>query len=148
MAVVNDAEIEFDEARRTLGLEVAVEKLPNAAARQLSEEVRRRFVDSDPSAWWDGFKNPDLRRPYANREESKVILRSLLPAGCDPILLFLESDASHAPVYRGNLAHLLQVIDDCSAFEYYLAPPDLGWIIADTEHEQLIRARPSPAAPA
>ena len=42
------------------------------------------------------------------------------------------------PVFDVQIAVLTSILKECSFFEYYLVDPEFRWIIADTDHNEIL----------
>jgi hypothetical protein len=55
--------------------------------------------------------------------------------------LVIESDGETYPVYRvARIDAVPLVLAECPFLEYYLIDHDYGWLIADTDHNELLVA--------
>ena len=129
---MRELETWINDAASRLGL--TLEKLPLEDAKQVTEAVKRRFVEGSPRVWWLG-----LRPPYVYYEADSMQLSQVLPRKRGNVYFIPESDDEHPlPVYMMEASNLELLIGECTFFEYYVADTETDWRVAETEHEVFI----------
>lgn len=130
---IETIEQQLDRAAHNLGVVDAVRKLEPMEAR----DVRRTFILSccikDPGCfYWDYFKPPEAHVPD---EEGWRHLRDYAAQEDICYLLFNENDDK--VVYLVKLSHIVELIGDCSAFEFYLTGTRFDWAVAFSHHRTI-----------
>jgi hypothetical protein len=106
----------------------------------LIDGIRRRYLASRPSIWWwDSLKVPSRRIDYGDNS-GLARLRAILPDRNDLVLVATDEVAVPHGGVRGSAVQLVQLVGDCSGFEFAVVPPDLEWIVFDTHHSELVIA--------
>jgi hypothetical protein len=128
-----------------LGLrEAEFSKCDTVESAKLASIAKERFVIGNPRVWWLGFSPPYQSHSYDKPDEWKARLNAAIPEGTKKCWLIGEPDSDTTPytVYVTDTSKVAEVLSQCRFFEYYLVDPNLNWIIADTDHNQLIVAQP------
>jgi hypothetical protein len=110
----------------------------------LARVAEERFVVGAPRVWWMGFSPPYQSRGYNGPAEWRTRLNEAIPDGTRKCWMISEpgSAATSPTVYVADACKVADVLGECRFFEYYLVDPNLDWIIADTDHNQIVVARP------
>ncbi len=141
---MSEDEHEIDGAAKRLGVSAAqVSRCDSTESAEIADAARSRFVSDSPRVWWLGFRQPFDSHPYSDSKNWERKLVELIPRGTNSCWLIVESDRSIYPVYKIQIDTILSVLRECSFFEYYLVSLNFDWIIADTDHNELIVARSS-----
>lgn len=134
---------ELHEAISTLGVAQSFAALPPDEARALASAVKSRFVTGNPRVWWLGFGQSTTSTTYETPAEWAALLAERL-ASVESCLFIPEPEDGEAAVYRVRPEAAIRVLGECAFFEYYFADESLTWILADTDHNQLIFVRTGP----
>jgi hypothetical protein len=140
---MNNCEGEIASAVKALGLgEAQVSKCDSAKSTEVARRAKGRFVEGNPRVWWLGFRKPYDSRTYGDSNDWEQRLMTTIPHPTKRCWLIAESESEAYPVYDVQIGTIVAVLKECCFFEYYLVDPDFNWIVADTDHNQLILARP------
>jgi hypothetical protein len=118
-------------------------KCDSPKASDVARTAKQRFVSGNPRVWWLGFQQPYETFPYRSPDDWAQRLESVIPHGTTRCWLIAESSSETYPVYDVDVATVAAVLEECSFFEYYLVDPAFAWIVADTDHNQILVARPT-----
>lgn len=141
-----------DDAIRELGIDATgCTKLSSKDAEDVLRATESAFVDGDADGrvWWHRLKNVQeaVDEPHAVQLGS---VSSVLPEVCVDYVFFIpdrdESDGGHNPVYKIRPSYLDNVLQETCQFEYYIVSTVYTWMLAVTDHCQVIRCR-SPIEP-
>ena len=136
-----EVQAEIQAAVTTLGLSpTQFRQLPDSKAEQVYRACLREFVTAsfEPRWWWE-----HLRAPHAQTSPPDGVL------GFDLFLQFVpnpdescyfiaeDDDAPFYPVYVTTPRVASSVLAECFAYEYYLAPIDLSWLIGESHHDRI-----------
>jgi hypothetical protein len=139
---LNTYEQELANAAKRLGLNgSAFSRCEPAKANDVARTARERFVTGNPRVWWLGFRKPYETVPYGSREDLTRSLNVAIPSGSARCWLIAESESEIYPVFEGEIVAIVSVLKECGFFEYYLVDSEFRWIVADTDHNELLVAR-------
>lgn len=140
---MNDTELEVD--RAIIGLQLGTEsirKLPPDEADAVVGELRKTYVDGDPRALWLGLKQPFRSFPYSRSEWPSCLVTALAAVHARVVWLVVEAESRELVVYRiAQLEAVPRVLAECTFFEYYLVDCGFRWLIADTDHNEILVAK-------
>lgn len=119
-----------------------ISKCELAEAIRVRHVTQRQFVIGDPRVWWLGFQAPYEAVSYRSPDDWAQRLNALIPLGTDRCWLVSEGERDDSPVYDVAVGVVTSILSECSFFEYYLVDLEFRWIIADTDHNQLLLAHP------
>ena len=116
-----------------------LEQLTADVAISLVARLRATFFSGASRPWWHHFPT---RRVSVVVEPSKTTARLADVIGIEPsaeVLLIPDPETVEpCRVYQGSLASVIESLGECYLFEYYLAAPDLSWVLAENDHNQLL----------
>jgi hypothetical protein len=135
-------EVQVDQAIVQLRLQPVLRKLPPAEALRGLASTRGAFIEGNPRALWLGLRNVERHaRPYTSATWESCLLEACATVGATDGWLILEADGDEHPVYRcSDFGVLPRVLGECLYFEYYLVDERSRWLIADTEHNEILVA--------
>ena len=140
---MNSCERELADAVKQLGLSTSqFSKCEPPQADDVARTAKVRFVTGNPRVWWLGFQQPYETFPYDSLDDWARRLSGVIPHGTARCWLIAESTTETYPVYDVQVESIVAVLKECSFFEYFLVDPAFKWIVADTDHNQLLVARP------
>ncbi len=136
-----------DDAIRELGIDATeCTKLSSNDADHVLKSTECAFVDDDIDGrvWWHRLKN--VQEAF---EEPRGVqlgsVSSLLPDICGDYVFFIpdrdEGDGRNNPVYIIRPSCLDEVLHNTWQFEYYIVSTLFTWMLAVTDHCQVIRCR-------
>lgn len=130
--------VQVDEAIISLGIDpLSFMKCDHGKTREIVSLAKERFVRGNPRAWWLALKQPYKTYPYRKGEWPDCLMRNV-PPNTRSCWLIIESDSDDYPVYRAAIAEIPNVLGECNFFEYYLVGENCEWLIADTDHNEVI----------
>lgn len=135
------------DAVRGLGLTPAACRVcEEDEAVRLNDLVKRRFVRGSPRVWWLALKRVNDRSAYDSFDEERRQvndrLASLGVARGDALWFFPDADdGGPLPAFEATLESVLLVLGDTPVFEYYLVGKGLDWLLASTDHNELLLCR-------
>jgi len=109
----------------------ALEVLP------LIHELRRRFVNGNPRAWWLSLRGPFTTYIIDNHYDisgSVDYLEGLLPSKESFYLFIPENETGEYKVFQATLGAIQNILLECPFFEYYLLPLHLSWLLCENDH--------------
>lgn len=136
----DSATAEIERAVTTLGLPPeAMRRLPLAESESVYLAALRHFVSSgDRVWWWEDFKSPAVSLELETGDGWRH-LENLVPDPDELLWLIAEDEQfPHYPVFETTTSVASKVLGQCYAFEYYLIPKNLGWIVCENHHNVLL----------
>lgn len=136
------AVLEIEEARETLGISRNVmAKMEPGSSQQFIQEVEQKFVmKTHLRWWWSAFHKPVFFVSLFTQEAYRH-LHELLPQPNNTYAFVVgiedENDKDIA-VYHGNIFTIESIINECSAFEYYLIPSTMDCILCENHHAEIV----------
>ena len=131
---------EIDNALRTLSIpEGAFSSIPENEGAELYERLVAHFVNGgDRKWWWESFSMPSSSKSFADGKGFERIT-AIVPAPEEDIWFVAEEDQlPFYPIYETTPALVQRVIGECYAFEYYIVPKSLAWLLCENHHNQVI----------
>ena len=138
MTATNEAQV--DEAIEHLNLPPrSIEKLSALEAQGALSAVRSAFVEGNPRALWLGLKLPSRALRYEQKDWPDCLVQACASVGATEGFLIIESSGEGYLVYRCTSFEAVgQVLSECGFFEYAIVDYQLQWLIADTDHNEMI----------
>lgn len=134
----NEYAAQVDEAIVGLGIAPhAFVKCDREKAREVAGLAKERFVRGNPRVWWLALKQPHEAYPYQKEEWPECLMRHV-PPKARSCWLIIESDSDDYPVYKAVISEIPNVLGECGFFEYYLVGEYVEWLIADTDHNEVM----------
>jgi hypothetical protein len=140
-------------AELTAELEAVFAKVGNVAqlvdieAERWLRNVAGVYVTTDGrdrAWWWKSLAVPCRHIRY--EDDGLSVLRDLLKdrtIDTDKVFLVVTDDSPPPwSIYVGVTDDLLRGLRHCRFFEFFLAAQDVGWIIFDTHHSELVVVGP------
>lgn len=133
----------IDDAIAELGLDSTVcRKLGDDECEKVVARVVDRFVDSSGTGrvWWERLRYRVLTVPEPE-DVSHGLISGVLPRGVDRSVFFIpdRDDGFGNPVYVVAPQALDRILGETAGYEYYIVSMKLDWLVAVTDHNQLIK---------
>lgn len=124
-----------------------IRQLSSGDAAELCEHVATKFV-RDPHAkwWWTVLGDGTTTHRYGDQDGLEV-LEALLPAADEVTLVVTDDESRPWPALRGPLGELLRMLREMRYVEFFVVPPDTGWVVFDTHHNELVVVGDFPTPP-
>jgi hypothetical protein len=107
-------------------------------ARRIYVEIEMRFTGQRGATWvWEHLRLPCASRTFED-DRAYERLPLIIPDQSQDLLFFPDTEDDPRCAFRGPIDAIVSVLADCPAFEYCIAPIDLGWIICENHHGVLI----------
>lgn len=123
-----------DDAISLLGL--CATKLGPDAASQVRDALLQRFIAEKTTPWWWSA----LAVPATTYSSLEHSLSSVLPSTEGVGYLIPETEDDRPPVYELRLCDVQALIEECPFFEYYVAGPNLDWLLIESHHNEFFVA--------
>ena len=113
-------------------------ELPKGAARQTYEVAKAVFVKGNPKVWWLSLNQPG-RSVDTDSSLGFDFLRSNWPPE-DSVCYFIPENETDVPrVFEATLDSVIKTLGNTAGFfEYYLVSRSFRWLMAETDHNELI----------
>ena len=129
----------WDEVRSAVAADPRIVVLDDAAAHDLIERVKQRFIADTPSNWWwESLRGESEWLHYEDVAGGLKLLRTRIEG--EPTLNLLVTDEQPEPlgVVAGTGQALLHLLAETPIFEFAITDPDTRWLILDTHHNDLV----------
>jgi hypothetical protein len=131
------SEEEMDRAVVGLGTRTLT-GIPSDEAGRLLAAIENRFSRAPGKRWiWEHLSGDSVSRRFED-DRAFARLPAVVPDLAEPLLFLPGSNEPVAHAYRGTIDAIADVIGECSAFEYLIAPNDLAWLICENHHGVLV----------
>jgi hypothetical protein len=103
----------------------------------LLEKIKNIFTDGDPRVWWLSLKNkPDL---LSSKNEEEYLELTKYFSNDEECYFIAELDELH--LFQSRIDNIVNLIGECSFFEYYVVDNRLTKLICETEHGDLLMVK-------
>lgn len=128
----------IEAAINTLGLTESVRRLSDTEADSAIHAVSGEFIKDASSLWWWESIRPDRESvAYQSGGNGYQLIAQVCP---DEPCWFVATDdrADGWSVYEARPSQVVSVLGECHAFEYFLASPELRWVVFENHHDVLV----------
>lgn len=112
---------------------IEISRLPVEEAQTIVATAIGRFVNGNPRSWW-----MDLAVPCQRHDSAVASLSAILRPAEMIVYLIPETESESLPAYRGKIIDFDRLIQGCPFFEYYIVPPDMQWLLTESDHNQYV----------
>ncbi len=137
MELVTD---EISTACKVLGLSVSqCRRLPDDDTELLYQDLLESFVEGgDRRWWWEAFRDNTTSIEFSDDKGFEHIIE-FVPNPSETIWFVVEEDQlPFYPIYETTPEHVVKIIGECYAFEYYLVSKSKEWILCENHHRRVI----------
>jgi hypothetical protein len=117
-------------------------KLDDAECEEVVARVVDRYVDPSRKGrvWWERLRYRVLTVPEPE-DVSRGLVSGVLPRAGDQSVFFIpdRDDGFGNPVYVVAPRELDRILGETSGYEYYIVSMKFDWLVAVTDHNQLIK---------
>lgn len=131
---------EIENALRVLSVpSISFRLVPNDEGHVLYQELLSQFVTGgDRRWWWESFTNPSISKTIEDGKGFKKITE-LVPDPNEVVWFIVEEDQlPFYSIYEATPATIQRVIGECYAFEYYIIPKSMEWLLCENHHNRMI----------
>lgn len=101
---------------------------------RLLEKIKNTFIVGDPRVWWLSFKKqPEL---LSSTDEEEYLELTKYFSHNEECYFIAELDELH--LFQSRIENVVNLIGECSFFEYYVIDNSLTKLICETEHGDLL----------
>ncbi len=115
-----------------------IEELEPSEAQKIIKNIKNRFVNGDPRAWWLSLKLPFKSYPINDVSDKVDYLNKLLPSSELSYLWILDGNNKDYHVFKATLNSIKSIILESPYFEYYIVHHNLDWLLAENDHGEVI----------
>ena len=110
---------------------------------EITDKIKRLYVDNNPRAWWLSLKYRSDIFSYADNLGYKDILKiakknNFIQENDARIFFIADEDNEKMHIYRIPINSIEYIVENCRYFEYYAVAQDLSWLICENDHGNLI----------
>lgn len=106
--------------------------------KSLYLELLSHFVKSgDRKWWWEDFKQESFH--FMDYEFPFQELINIIPKEINTVWLMVEdNEEQYYPIYDCKPSIISNLIEECSAFEYYVIDKNKQWLLCENHSDRLI----------
>jgi hypothetical protein len=108
-------------------------------ARRVVGAVKETFVTGNPRSWWLSLKHSFESFDYPAAQGFSRITQHL-PKGVKTCWFIPETEEDDLPIFDIAAHRIVEILSQCSLFEYYLVGKGYDWILIENDHNQIIFA--------
>jgi len=129
---------EIFDAIQKLSIEDEIHLLGKKEIENLYKELLNSFVlGGDRRWWWESFSKPSISVDFGNDNAFSAI-SSIVPDPNEMVWFMVEDDElPYYPIFEMSPVNIVKVIGECFAFEYYIVPKTMQWLLCEDHHNYL-----------
>lgn len=125
---------EIVNASQELGIVKQVSELIGDNKVSILKEIKDKFIIGNPRVWWLSFKKKPLNYVFDDELQYKRIVNFFNKR---EICYFItELDDLH--IFKTSIGNIINIINECSFFEYYIVDLNLTKLLCETDHGDLL----------
>lgn len=125
---------EIVNASQELGIVKQVSELIGDNKVSILKEIKDKFIIGNPRVWWLSFKKKPLNYVFDDEFQYKRIVNFFNKR---EICYFItELDDLH--IFKTSIGNIINIINECSFFEYYIVDLNLTKLLCETDHGDLL----------
>jgi hypothetical protein len=98
------------------------------------EEIKNKFVVGNPRVWWLSFKKKPQNYVFDDEFQYRRIVDFF---NYDEWCYFI-AELNELHVFKLSIKNVINIINECSFFEYYIISTDLIRLLCETDHGDLL----------
>jgi hypothetical protein len=118
--------------------------LSEDAVGLILEDVMEFFIrDPDCIYWWQSLKLTCQYHHYGAQNGLDSLMSIVCNRVQDQDLLYLvvtDDEVPPWPIFAGPIKEIVQLLQSCRFFEYFIVPKSMNWILFDTHMNELVFA--------
>ena len=127
-------EKEIKDAILNLEIEDKVEEFTGEERRSILQKIQDFFVIGNPRVWWLSLRYKPESFVFEQEEPYKKITDFF--AGGEEVWLVIEDDKQL--LYKTNISHIINIISECSYFEYNIISQNFDRFLCETDHNEFL----------
>jgi hypothetical protein len=129
----------WDEVRTVAAADTRVVVLDDAAAHDVSQRVKQRFIsDARANWWWESLRGESEWLHYEDAAGGLELLRARIEREPTVNLLVIDEQTEPHGVVAGTGEAILHLLEEMPIFEFAITDPEARWLILDTHHNELV----------
>ncbi|RGT95751.1 hypothetical protein DWX01_17525 [Bacteroides eggerthii] len=125
---------EIINASKELGIIEQVSELIGDDKISILKKIKDKFVLDNPRVWWLSFKKKPKNYIFKDEYQYKRIVNFF---NKKEICYFIaELDDLH--IFKTSIGNIVNIINECSFFEYYIVNLSLTKLLCETDHGDLL----------
>jgi hypothetical protein len=126
--------IEIIEAIHKLKLENEVLEIMNIEKDELLNKIKDEFVVGNPRVWWLSFKKKSKNYIFNDEFQYKRINQFFK----ENEICYFISEFDDLFLFKTSVKNIIELINECSFFEYYIVNLELSNLLCETDHGDLL----------
>jgi hypothetical protein len=101
------------------------------------EQIKNKFVVGDPRVWWLSFK----KKPRNYIFDDEFQYKRIVDFFNDDESCYFIAELNDLHIFKSSIKNVINMINECSFFEYYIVSMDLIRLLCETDHGDLLFIR-------
>ncbi len=97
----------------------------------LLENIQALFVKGNPRVWWESLRYAPVLMDDDGSSSQYLKVAQFLPQNQT---YYFIADLSRFHIFEGVLRDIIEIIGNCSFFEYYIVDKELSTLLCETDH--------------
>lgn len=125
---------ELVNAIQELGIAKQVSELIGDNKNSILKDIKEKFIVDNPRVWWLSFKKKPQNYVFEDEFQYKRIVNFFNKK--EVCYFVTELDDLH--VFKASIENIINMINECSFFEYYVINLSLTSLLCETDHGDLL----------
>jgi hypothetical protein len=125
---------ELINAIQELGIADQVSELTGDNKTSILKEIMEKFVDGNPRVWWLSFK----KKPQNYIFEDEFQYKRIVHFFNDNEICYFVTELNDLHIFKTSIKNIIDMINECSFFEYYIVNLNLTDLLCETDHGDLL----------
>ena len=130
-------ENEIREAILHLKIEEKVKEYKGEERKRILKKIKEVFVSEDPRVWWLSLKYIPKSFVFEQEMPYKEITR-FFSAEEDIWFVVEDMDANDQLLYKTKVSHVIDIISNCSGFEYNIVSENCEKYLCENDHNEFL----------
>lgn len=125
---------ELINAIQELGIAEQVSELIGDNKISILKEIKEKFVADNPRVWWLSFK----KKPQNYVFEDEFQYKRIVDFFNENEICYFVTELDDLHVFKTSIKNIIDMINECSFFEYYVVNLNLTNLLCETDHGDLL----------
>lgn len=125
---------ELINAIQELGIAEQVLELIGDNKISILKEIKEKFITDNPRVWWLAFK----KKPQNCVFEDEFQYKRIVDFFNDKEICYFVTELDDLHVFKTAIRNIIDMINECSFFEYYVINLSLTNLLCETDHGDLL----------
>lgn len=104
----------------------------------LLEQIQALFVKGNPRVWWESLRYAPVLMDDDGTSSQYLKVAHFLPQNQT---YYFIADLKRFHIFEGKLPDIIEIIGNCSFFEYYIVDKGLSTLLCETDHGAIFMSK-------